>query len=355
MGNCGSGTTKEVQRSRVLLLGAGGAGKSTLFKQVKLITSLSGFDQGLRNDSIVPIYQNMIDACQKLVKICLKNELELPPDVMSAADRIRSLNIQSPQDTESVQALKVAANTIWNNGEIKKAFKLSIIETSSKDAMNANDDYFLGQIDTVCDPAYSPSDNDLLMMRRSTSGAHSLDFAFDPIQFKMPGKLSYWTLTDVGGQIHERATWYEEFNDLDGLIFVLSLPDFDQTSQDNRSANKLVEDGVNLMLQVMRADNLQGVPVCVLLNKKDLFIRKIAANPTVGIKEVFPEYEGKTNSHGESIQFIQNFIDQEISKETNVSKTFYVTTATDTEIVKNILGKVVENITNQNLQHAGLI
>lgn len=210
----------------------------------------------------------MIDACQKLVKICLKNELELPPDVMSAADRIRSLNIQSPQDTESVQALKVAANNIWNNGEIKKAFKLSIIETSSKDAMNANDDYFLGQIDTVCDPAYSPSDNDLLMMRRSTSGAHSLDFTFDPVQFKMPGKLSYWTLTDVGGQIHERATWYEEFNDLDGLIFVLSLPDFDQTSQDNRSANKLVEDGVNLMLQVMRADNLQGVPVCVLLNKK---------------------------------------------------------------------------------------
>ena len=70
---------------------------------------------------------------------------------------------------------------------------------------------------------------------------------------------------------------------------------------------------------------------------------------------MFPEYEGKTSSHGESIQFIQNFIDKEISKESNVSKTFYVTTATDTEIVKNMLGRVIENITNQNLQHAGLI
>ena len=97
-------------------------------------------------------------------------------------------------------------------------------------------------------------------MRRSTSGAHSLDFTYDPKQFGAQGKTTAWTFTDVGGQIHERATWYEEFNDLDGLIFVLSLPDFDQTSQDNRSANKLVEDGVNLMLQVMRADNLQGVP-----------------------------------------------------------------------------------------------
>ena len=71
----------------------------------------AGFDNEMRTESIVPIFQNIIDACQKLVKICLKNELALSPDVMAAADVIRSLTISSHQDTEHVETLKKVSSS----------------------------------------------------------------------------------------------------------------------------------------------------------------------------------------------------------------------------------------------------
>ena len=263
-------------------------------------------------ECVVPIIQNIVDACQKLVKISLKHELPLASKTMNESEVIRSTRVNSAEDDFS--ALKDAVKIIWADPQIKKAFSLSLGESSSKDAVNANDDFFLSKADKVLTPGYVPTDEDILKLRRSTSGAHSLDFKFDPKKFGkghdkgisgQKHKSSYWTLTDVGGQIHERATWYEEFADLDGLVFVLSLPDFDQKSQDNRSANKLVEDGINLMLQVMRADNLLEVPVCVLLNKFDIFVKKIAASDE-GISAVFPEYKGNPKNAGERRSVVQS-------------------------------------------------
>ena len=274
---------------------------------------------------MVPIIQNILDACQKLIKISLKNELQLLSDTMASSEVIRSFRVNSASDDFS--ALKDAVVVIWSDPSIKKAFSLSLGESSSKDAVNANDDFFISKAATVLAPGYLPSDEDILKLRRSTSGAHSLDFTFDPKRFGVTGKgiagnqqnISHWTLTDVGGQIHERATWYEEFADLDGLVFVLSLPDFDQKSQDNRAANKLVEDGINLMLQVMRADNQQGVPVRVMLNKQDIFVKKIAASDK-GISEVFPEYKGNPKNPDACAKYIQDFIHGEISKENKAMK-----------------------------------
>ncbi|GMI10338.1 hypothetical protein TrRE_jg7772 [Triparma retinervis] len=359
MGACGSTGNGEIHRAKLLLLGAGGAGKSTIFKQVRLL-ALEGFEDDIRMECVVPIIQNIVDACQKLVKISLKHELPLASKTMNESEVIRSTRVNSAEDDFS--ALKDAVKIIWADPQIKKAFSLSLGESSSKDAVNANDDFFLSKADKVLTPGYVPTDEDILKLRRSTSGAHSLDFKFDPKKFGkghdkgisgQKHKSSYWTLTDVGGQIHERATWYEEFADLDGLVFVLSLPDFDQKSQDNRSANKLVEDGINLMLQVMRADNLLEVPVCVLLNKFDIFVKKIAASDE-GINAVFPEYKGNPKNAEECALYIENFIREEISKDSKVTKSFYITQATDTDMIANVISKIIDSIALQNMKRSGI-
>jgi len=107
-------------------------------------------------------------------------------------------------------------------------------------------------------------------------------------------KPSDWSITDVGGQIHERTTWYEEYTDCSGVIFVMGLSDFDQQSQDKRKTNKFVEDGINLMLEVAKVETLQGVPLIIMLNKKDLFEEKVKVSET-GICATFPEYAGDKN------------------------------------------------------------
>ncbi len=299
--------------------------------------------------------KNLEEGCGKLVKLCLKHNIDLGEDAMTAADVVRGLQLNSSTDRDSVEKLRDASKTLWADEGVKRAYELSILETSVKDQMNPNDAFFLNQVDVICAEGYMPTDEDMLRMRRSTSGSHSLDFEFEPEKFGQKGKKSFWTITDVGGQIHERATWYEQFNELDGLIFVLSLSDFDQMSQDSRGANKFVEDGVQLMLQVMRAETLQGVPVVVMLNKADIFKTKLLANKDVGIKKAFPNYPGDPDDVNASSAYIRDFIRSEIEAQSSVSQNFYITMATDTNMVKNVISKVILNILTQSLQNVGMI
>jgi len=215
-------------------------------------------------------------------------------------------------------------------------------------------------MDRLCAPGYLPSDADILNMRRSTSGAHTLEFTFDPAEFAARAgnsamandKPSDWSITDVGGQIHERTTWYEEYTDCSGVIFVMGLSDFDQQSQDKRKTNKFVEDGINLMLEVAKVETLQGVPLIIMLNKKDLFEEKVRVSET-GICATFPEYGGDKNDPKESLEFIEQLLSDIIEGGTSSESSIYVTQATDTQLIGNVLAGVLQAITKQSLKEMG--
>jgi len=172
------------------------------------------------------------------------------------------------------------------------------------------------------------------------------------LQLQLQKKNSHWKVTDVGGQIHERATWYEEYEECDGIIFVLSLADFDQASQDKRNANKFVEDGINLLVQVMKVDSLQGVPLVIMLNKRDVFADKIKVSKT-GISCTFPEYKGNLNSPEESEEFIKKLVTGIITSETESENSLYVTQATDTNLVGGVLANVLQTIVKQRMKDFG--
>ena len=59
---------------KLLLLGCGGAGKSTFFKQVKIITD--NLDPELVQDNIVTVYGNILEAMIKLIWICEDKKLQ---------------------------------------------------------------------------------------------------------------------------------------------------------------------------------------------------------------------------------------------------------------------------------------
>jgi hypothetical protein len=56
----------------------------------------------------------------------------------------------------------------------------------------------------------------------------------------------------------------------------------------------------------------------------------------------------------ECAQYIEKFIHAEISKDSKVMKSFYVTQATDTEMIANIIGKIIDNISLQNMKNSGI-
>lgn len=70
---------------------------------------------------------------------------------------------------------------------------------------------------------YLPSQQDILLARKPTKGIHEYDFEIKNVPFKM---------VDVGGQRSERRRWFECFDSVTSILFLVSSSEYDQVSQE---------------------------------------------------------------------------------------------------------------------------
>lgn len=68
---------------------------------------------------------------------------------------------------------------------------------------------------------YIPSQQDILLARKPTKGIHEYDFEIRNVPFKM---------VDVGGQRSERRRWFECFDSVTSILFLVSSSEYDQVS-----------------------------------------------------------------------------------------------------------------------------
>lgn len=66
---------------------------------------------------------------------------------------------------------------------------------------------------------YLPSQQDILLARKPTKGIHEYDFEIKNVPFKM---------VDVGGQRSERRRWFECFDSVTSILFLVSSSEYDQ-------------------------------------------------------------------------------------------------------------------------------
>lgn len=72
-----------------------------------------------------------------------------------------------------------------------------------------------------CLQDYLPSQQDILLARKPTKGIHEYDFEIKNVPFKM---------VDVGGQRSERRRWFECFDSVTSILFLVSSSEYDQVS-----------------------------------------------------------------------------------------------------------------------------
>ncbi|NIG59947.1 guanine nucleotide-binding protein subunit alpha-12 isoform X3 [Pontoporia blainvillei] len=98
----------------------------------------------------------------------------------------------------------------------------------------------------VCDPGlenicvetkaaqanYFPSKQDILLARKATKGIVEHDFVIKKIPFKM---------VDVGGQRSQRQKWFQCFDGITSILFMVSSSEYDQVLMEDRRTNRLVE------------------------------------------------------------------------------------------------------------------
>ena len=124
---------------------------------------------------------------------------------------------------------------------------------------------------------------DILHSRKATKGIAEHQFLIRNIPFHF---------VDVGGQRSQRQKWYQCFEGVTSILFLVASSEFDQVLFEDRQTNRLVE-SCNIFETIVNNRAFQKVSVILFLNKSDLLEKKIKA---VNIQDFFPQFRGNPQS-----------------------------------------------------------
>eukprot|EP01091_Cochliopodium_minus_P016414 TRINITY_DN613_c0_g1_i1.p1 TRINITY_DN613_c0_g1~~TRINITY_DN613_c0_g1_i1.p1 ORF type:complete len:276 (-),score=69.30 TRINITY_DN613_c0_g1_i1:202-1029(-) len=269
---CGQSTVEEIRNKQItndiqkeksnlgnqiklLLLGTGESGKSTLAKQMKIIY-LKGFSESELLQFKPVIQSNAIEAIKLLVNACKVFEYELEETNMKIAHPYYDIY---PLKTPMTPDIRDDIDSLWKDEAVQKAWKrngeFQLLDSSG---------YFLDNIDRISQNSYVPTSEDALKCRVRTTGINEMDFAIGKMNFKM---------VDVGGQRTERKKWVHCFQNVTGIIFVIAINEYDLTLFEDDNVNRM-EEACQLFDEICNSQWFLKSSMILFLNKKDLFEEK---------------------------------------------------------------------------------
>jgi hypothetical protein len=145
--------------------------------------------------------------------------------------------------------------------------------------------------------------------------------------------ILYRLVGDVKGDSHTRKFWNRYFELSDTYIYMISLSDFDEITEDgNISMKESLECFTTTLNEIMEVVNPSMV---VVFNKKDELEKKLAKSD---LSKVFPEYNGGNNVN-EAENFITNLFKQKVNKRMKKVK-FLTGSVTNIDFVKEIFKNI---------------
>uniref|UniRef100_A0A6B2L875 Uncharacterized protein n=1 Tax=Arcella intermedia TaxID=1963864 RepID=A0A6B2L875_9EUKA len=320
---------------RLLLLGAGESGKSTIAKQMKII-HMQGFKKEEREEYLHAIHVNIWESLQNLAKACTEIE---GLSVASEENKKFATLLAEPFSGTIPVDMKDKIKAFWNDTGIQAAYA-----RRNEFQLNDSCEYYLTDIDRILTDGFVPTEQDVLRSRIQTTGIIETSFTVQGKKF---------TIVDVGGQRSERKKWMHCFEDVTGVLFCVGISAFDQTLYEDNVTNRLHE-ALKLFHEICRSKWFTNTAVILFLNKEDLFRKKLAQGKS--IKTAFPDFPGPDEFDASS-KFIEGKFTKVDDPVTGKPKEIYthVTCATNTENVKVVFDAVKDFILNKALAGTGLM
>jgi len=324
---------------KLLLLGAGESGKSTLFKQMIQIYG-KGFNEKDRKSYVPIIYRNVVACIEELVK---RSE-ELPKlnerfseckiTSQAALDSMKFITETRYEDGTLTPEMLRHVIQLWADPAIQKTF-----EQRSLFQLNDSAKYFFDRLEDITTVDYMPTDQDILHARVRTTGIIENDFIIDNNKFKM---------VDVGGQRNERKKWIHCFDNVTAVLFVADMAAYDRKLYEDEKVNR-IEETLNLFENICNSKWFRTISIILFLNKVDIFKEKIVRSP---LKVGFPEYTGEN-----TFEVASAYMEQEFLKRNHYKKPIYchMTCATDTRNVSVVFNGVKDIVVRGALESSGLI
>lgn len=314
---------------KLLLLGAGESGKSTVLKQMKLIHA-SGFDENERESFRLIVFTNIVVTMQLLTEAI--DQLNIPLEHESYREyfplfeHIKPLKKKESYPHCYLEPLKL----LWNDAGVQKARTQGNIF-----ALHDNAGYFYDHLDRFWEPNYVPTDHDIILCRAKTTGIVETVFHIGSLVYRM---------MDVGGQRSERKKWIHCFDNVTAVLFVVAISGYDQCLVEDRDSNQMHE---SLMLfdAICNSPWFINTSMILFFNKIDIFKEKIHVSP---VSKWFPDFQGDDDDFVQtSTYFNKRF--QRLNQ--NTSKRVYThnTDATDTTLLEHVMVTVSDIILNENI------
>ncbi|KAJ6698258.1 GTP-BINDING PROTEIN ALPHA SUBUNIT [Salix purpurea] len=352
-------TKAEKHIQKLLLLGAGDSGKSTIFKQIKLLFQ-SGFDEAELKSYIPVIHANVYQTIKILhdgskelaqnetdsMKYVISNENK---DIGKKLSEIGGFLDHPPLTKELAQEIE----TLWRDAAVQETYacgnKLQVPDCTP---------YFMDNLQRLSDPNYIPTKDDVLYARVRTTGV--VEIQFSPVgENKKSGEV--YRLFDVGGQRNERRKWIHLFEGVTAVIFCAAISEYDQTLFEDENKNRMIETK-ELFEWVLKQPCFEKTSFMLFLNKFDIFEKKVLKAP-LNVCEWFKDYQPVSAGKQEiehAYEFVKKKFEELYFQSTtpdHVDRVFkiYRTTALDQKLVKKTFKLVDETLRRRNLFEAGLL
>ncbi|KAI8068438.1 G-alpha protein [Gongronella butleri] len=318
---------------KMLLLGAGESGKSTILKQMKLIHD-GGFTDEERRSFKEVIFSNTMQSMRATVEGMdqLGLKFKQPDNEMN-----KRLVLEAPDQVEELaKELVDAIATLWDDEAVKEA-----VSRSNEFQLNDSARYYFDAILRIGQPNYIPSDQDVLRSRVKSTGITETTFVIGDLTYRM---------LDVGGQRSERKKWIHCFENVTALVFLVAISEYDQVLFEDESVNRLSE-SLTLFDSICNSRWFIKTSIILFLNKIDLFAEKIVKSP---LGNYFDDYTGGDRYEAACQYLLQRFVSLNTRADTKQIYTHF-TCATDTRQISFVMSAINSIIVHENLRDVGLM
>lgn len=319
---------------KMLLLGAGESGKSTILKQMKLINHGS-YSADERESYKEIIFSNTVQSMRVMLDAMERLDIPLADGTNAPrAEIILGLSPSIESDTLPKQVAE-AIHGLWQDAGVQACFA-----RSREYQLNDSAKYYFDSIQRMAEPNYMPTDQDVLRSRVKTTGITETHFQIGELNYK---------LFDVGGQRSERKKWIHCFENVTAIIFLVAISEYDQLLYEDENVNRMQE-ALTLFDSICNSRWFVKTSIILFLNKIDLFKQKLPVSPMV---DYFSDYTGGADYNSACEYIVNRFV----SLNQSDAKTIYThfTCATDTSQIKFVMSAVNDIIIQVNLRDCGLL
>lgn len=190
------------------------------------------------------------------------------------------------------------------------------------------------------DRQYRCTDKDILMGRIKSTGISEHIFQVRDTVLK---------IFDAGGQRSERRKWVHHFLNMNAIIFVVAVLEYDEVLYEDARVNRM-EEAMSVFDSICNSRWFANTTIILFLNKTDLLKEKLYKSP---FTDYCPEYDGDPLNADQVIDYYE----RKILSLNRYPKPIYVhrTCATNTESMAFVLEAVTDLIVQMCLARSGLI